>query len=201
GPLAPASALCERPTAPDPAGLVDRARPLGARLRHRARPAIAGAARRRARDRHRAVLRPGHMGDGRLPRPLPALRCAGGLGDGRRHAVTRVRDTALAGLGLAIARPALAVAAVATKLDDGGPVFYRQRRVGLHGVEFDLVKLRTMSVGAEQLGAGYAVNEGDPRITRVGRALRRLSIDEIPQLWNVVRGDMSLIGPRPTLAY
>jgi lipopolysaccharide/colanic/teichoic acid biosynthesis glycosyltransferase len=87
------------------------------------------------------------------------------------------------------------------KLDDGGPVFYRQRRVGLNGEEFDLLKLRTMEVGAEQKGAGYAVNEHDPRITRVGRVLRRLSLDELPQLWNVVRGDMSLIGPRPTLAY
>jgi lipopolysaccharide/colanic/teichoic acid biosynthesis glycosyltransferase len=115
--------------------------------------------------------------------------------------VNRVLDAVLAGIGLAIASPALAVAAAATKLDDGGPVLYRQRRVGLHGVEFELVKLRTMTVGAEQQGAGYAVNEGDPRITRVGRMLRRLSIDEIPQLWNVVRGDMSLIGPRPTLAY
>jgi lipopolysaccharide/colanic/teichoic acid biosynthesis glycosyltransferase len=95
----------------------------------------------------------------------------------------------------------LAVAAVAIKLDDGGPVFYRQRRVGLNGEQFELLKLRTMEVGAEHRGAGYAVNEGDPRITRVGRALRRLSLDEIPQLWNVVRGDMSLVGPRPTLAY
>jgi lipopolysaccharide/colanic/teichoic acid biosynthesis glycosyltransferase len=115
--------------------------------------------------------------------------------------VNRVLDAALAGIGLAIASPALAIAGVATKLDDGGPVFYRQRRVGLHGKEFELVKLRTMRVGAERQGAGYAVNEGDPRITRVGRVLRRLSVDEIPQLWNVVRGDMSLIGPRPTLAY
>jgi lipopolysaccharide/colanic/teichoic acid biosynthesis glycosyltransferase len=115
--------------------------------------------------------------------------------------VNRVLDAALAGVGLAIASPALAIAAVATKLDDGGPALYRQRRVGLHGKEFELVKLRTMTVGAERQGAGYAVNEGDPRITRVGRVLRRLSIDEIPQLWNVVRGDMSLIGPRPTLAY
>jgi lipopolysaccharide/colanic/teichoic acid biosynthesis glycosyltransferase len=64
-----------------------------------------------------------------------------------------------------------------------------------------LLKLRTMEVGAETRGAGFAVNEGDPRITRVGRILRRLSIDEVPQLWNVVRGDMSLVGPRPTLAY
>jgi lipopolysaccharide/colanic/teichoic acid biosynthesis glycosyltransferase len=90
---------------------------------------------------------------------------------------------------------------VAIKLDDGGPVFYRQRRVGLHGGEFELLKLRTMEVGAEARGAGFAVSEGDPRITRVGRVLRRLSLDELPQLWNVVRGDMSLIGPRPTLAY
>ncbi len=110
-------------------------------------------------------------------------------------------DAALAGAGLAIASPALAAAAVAIKLDDGGPIFFRQRRVGLHGEEFELVKLRTMTVGAECEGAGYAVDEGDPRITPVGRVLRRLSIDEIPQLWNVVRGDMSLIGPRPTLAY
>jgi lipopolysaccharide/colanic/teichoic acid biosynthesis glycosyltransferase len=115
--------------------------------------------------------------------------------------VNRVVDAALAGLGLAASSPALALAALAIKLDDGGPVLYRQRRVGLHGDEFELVKLRTMKVGAEREGAGYAVNEGDPRITRAGRILRRLSIDEIPQLWNVVRGDMSLIGPRPTLAY
>jgi len=115
--------------------------------------------------------------------------------------MNRLLDAALSGIGLAIASPALAAAAVAIKLDDGGPVLYRQRRVGLHGDEFELVKLRTMTVGAEQRGTGYAVNEGDPRITRVGRMLRRLSIDEIPQLWNVARGDMSLIGPRPTLAY
>ena len=115
--------------------------------------------------------------------------------------MNRILDAALAGLGLAIASPALAVAAVAIKLDDGGPVLYRQRRVGLQGEGFELVKLRTMTVGAERQGAGYAVNEGDPRITRAGRTLRRLSVDEIPQLWNVVRGDMSLIGPRPTLAY
>ena len=102
---------------------------------------------------------------------------------------------------LTLASPFLAVSALAIKLDDGGPVFYRQRRVGKDGAEFELVKLRTMEVGAEHKGAGFAVNEGDPRITRVGRLLRRLSLDELPQLWNVVRGDMSLIGPRPTLAY
>jgi len=115
--------------------------------------------------------------------------------------VNRGADVALAGVGLAIASPVLAIAAAAIKLDDGGPVLYRQRRVGLNGQEFELVKLRTMEVGAEHKGAGYAVSEGDPRITRAGRLLRRLSIDEIPQLWNIVRGEMSLIGPRPTLAY
>jgi len=80
-------------------------------------------------------------------------------------------------------------------------VLYRQRRVGKDGVDFDLVKLRTMVVGAEHQGAGFAVDEGDRRITRAGRILRRLSLDELPQLWNVLRGDMSMIGPRPTLRY
>jgi lipopolysaccharide/colanic/teichoic acid biosynthesis glycosyltransferase len=115
--------------------------------------------------------------------------------------VNRALDVVGASAALALASPALALAALAVKLEDGGPVLYRQRRVGLHGREFELVKLRTMVVGAEREGAGWAVNEGDPRITRVGRLLRRLSLDELPQLWNVVRGDMSLIGPRPTLSY
>jgi lipopolysaccharide/colanic/teichoic acid biosynthesis glycosyltransferase len=115
--------------------------------------------------------------------------------------VNRALDVAGASLGLALASPFLAAGALATKLIDGGPVLYRQRRVGKDGVEFELLKLRTMVVGAERQGAGLAVNRGDPRITRVGRLLRRLSLDELPQLWNVVRGEMSLIGPRPTLAY
>jgi lipopolysaccharide/colanic/teichoic acid biosynthesis glycosyltransferase len=123
------------------------------------------------------------------------------VGAGGGDALNRAVDAVGAGLGLALASPVLAAAAAAIKLDDGGPVFYRQRRVGQDGEEFELMKLRTMVVGAEQQGAGFAVNVGDPRITRVGRLLRRLSIDELPQLWNVVRGDMSLIGPRPTLAY
>jgi len=80
-------------------------------------------------------------------------------------------------------------------------VLFRQTRVGKDGGDFELLKLRTMVVGAEAIGAGYAVNEGDSRITRAGRILRRLSLDELPQLWNVVRGDMSMIGPRPTLRY
>ena len=80
-------------------------------------------------------------------------------------------------------------------------MLYRQTRVGKDGVDFELIKLRTMVVDAETQGAGFAVDEGDPRITRVGRILRKLSLDELPQLWNVARGDMSLIGPRPTLRY
>jgi lipopolysaccharide/colanic/teichoic acid biosynthesis glycosyltransferase len=115
--------------------------------------------------------------------------------------VNRALDVVGASLGLALASPFIAAGVLATKLVDGGPVLYKQRRVGKDGVEFELVKLRTMVVGAEQQGAGWAVNRGDPRITRVGRVLRRLSLDELPQLWNVVRGEMSLIGPRPTLAY
>jgi lipopolysaccharide/colanic/teichoic acid biosynthesis glycosyltransferase len=115
--------------------------------------------------------------------------------------VNRALDVVGASLGLALASPFLAAGALAIKLADGGPVVYRQRRVGKDGREFELFKLRTMVVGAEQQGAGWAVNRGDPRITRAGRLLRRLSLDELPQLWNVVRGEMSLIGPRPTLAY
>ncbi|HEX5467601.1 MAG TPA: sugar transferase [Gaiellaceae bacterium] len=110
-------------------------------------------------------------------------------------------DLVGAGVGLALASPLLALAALAIKLDDGGPVFYRQRRIGLGGEEFDLIKLRTMIPGAEAQGAGWAVDYGDPRITRAGRLLRRLSVDEVPQLWNVLHGEMSLVGPRPTLAY
>ena len=115
--------------------------------------------------------------------------------------MNRVLDVAGSAVGLAVSSPFLAAAALAIKLDDGGPVLYRQRRVGRHGEEFDLLKLRTMVVGAEKQGAGWAVNRGDPRITRAGRLLRRLSLDELPQFWNVLRGDMSLIGPRPTLSY
>jgi lipopolysaccharide/colanic/teichoic acid biosynthesis glycosyltransferase len=115
--------------------------------------------------------------------------------------VNRALDVALAGTGLVLTSPLLALAALAVKLEDGGPVLYRQARVGKDGADFELLKLRTMVVGAERHGAGFAVDRGDPRITRAGRVLRRLSLDELPQLWNVVRGDMSMIGPRPTLRY
>ena len=115
--------------------------------------------------------------------------------------MNRVADVIVAGTGLVLTSPILGLAALATKLDGGGPVLYRQTRVGKDGDDFEVLKLRSMVVGAERLGAGYAVDQGDARITRVGRILRRTSIDELPQLWNVVRGDMSVIGPRPTLRY
>jgi lipopolysaccharide/colanic/teichoic acid biosynthesis glycosyltransferase len=115
--------------------------------------------------------------------------------------MNRLLDIFAAGLGLAVTSPLLAASALAVKLEDGGPMLFRQTRVGIDGVEFELLKLRTMVVDAERKGAGFAVDAGDSRITRVGRVLRKTSIDELPQLWNVVRGEMSLIGPRPTLGY
>ena len=115
--------------------------------------------------------------------------------------MNRVADIAVAGTALVVSSPLLGLAALAIKLEDGGPVLYRQTRVGKDGVDFELLKLRTMIVGAEHQGAGFAVNEGDARITRAGKILRKLSLDELPQLWNVVRGDMSAVGPRPTLRY
>ena len=123
------------------------------------------------------------------------------MGGGGGNALNRALDVAIAGTGLVVTSPVLAAAALAVKLEDGGPVLYRQTRVGKGGADFELLKLRTMVVGAERIGSGYAVDRGDSRITRVGRILRRLSIDELPQLWNVVRGEMSVIGPRPTLRY
>ena len=123
------------------------------------------------------------------------------MGQGEGHEVNRAIDVVVAGVGLALASPILGLAALATKLESGGPILYRQTRVGRNGEDFEVLKLRSMVVGAEKFGAGYAVDRGDTRITRVGRILRRTSIDELPQLWNILRGDMSVIGPRPTLRY
>jgi lipopolysaccharide/colanic/teichoic acid biosynthesis glycosyltransferase len=108
-------------------------------------------------------------------------------------------DLFLASLGLLLAGVPLLVAMAAIRLETPGHPIYRQRRVGRHGREFDLYKLRTMVHGAEHQGAGMAVNEGDPRITRVGALLRRVSLDELPNLLNVLRGEMSIVGPRPTI--
>ena len=113
--------------------------------------------------------------------------------------MNRPLDLALAGVLLVVTAPLLALVALAIKLESRGPVFYRQRRVGKDGRPFELLKLRTMVPGAESMGAGIYVLEGDPRITRVGRRLRRFSLDELPNLVNVVRGDLALVGPRPTV--
>jgi lipopolysaccharide/colanic/teichoic acid biosynthesis glycosyltransferase len=113
--------------------------------------------------------------------------------------IRRVVDIGVSALLLALTSPVLAVAVVAIRLESTGPAIYRQRRIGLGGRPFEVLKLRTMVQGAEGIGAGLAVNEDDPRITRVGALLRRTSLDELPNLLNVLRGEMSLIGPRPTL--
>jgi exopolysaccharide biosynthesis polyprenyl glycosylphosphotransferase len=123
--------------------------------------------------------------------------------------IKRSFDILGAGILLVLAAPVLALTALAIKLDDGGPVLFRQSRVGLRGKEFSCLKFRSMCTDAEaRLAALAAQNEGagplfkmadDPRITRVGRLIRRLSIDELPQLWNAFRGEMSLVGPRPAL--
>jgi lipopolysaccharide/colanic/teichoic acid biosynthesis glycosyltransferase len=113
--------------------------------------------------------------------------------------IARTVDILVAALVLVLTAPLLALAAVAIKLTSRGGVLYRQPRAGLHGEVFNVIKLRTMVAGAEFIGAGMAVDAGDQRITRVGALLRRTSIDELPNLVNVLRGEMSLIGPRPTL--
>ena len=105
----------------------------------------------------------------------------------------------VAGVLLLLTAPALGLAALAIRLESRGPAFYRQRRVGRHGEPFELFKLRTMVPGAEAMGAGIYVLEGDPRITRVGRLLRRFSLDELPNLFNVLKGDLAIVGPRPTI--
>ncbi len=111
----------------------------------------------------------------------------------------RALDVVVAATALALASPLLALAALLIRLESPGHPVYRQRRVGLGGRPFEVYKLRTMVTGAEHMGAGLAVDEGDTRITRVGGLLRRTSLDEVPNLVNVVRGEMSLVGPRPTV--
>jgi lipopolysaccharide/colanic/teichoic acid biosynthesis glycosyltransferase len=116
-----------------------------------------------------------------------------------RPNASRALDLLVASLVLALAAPVLALAAILVKLESRGAVFYRQRRVGRDGKPFELWKLRTMVPGAESMGAGIYVVEGDPRITRTGRLLRRFSLDELPNLINVLRGEMAIVGPRPTV--
>src|SRR5215213_11371626 len=113
--------------------------------------------------------------------------------------MNRAFDIVIAAAALVILSPAIAIAAVAIRLESRGGAFFRQRRVGRHGEPFELWKLRTMVPGAEAMGAGIYVLEGDPRITRIGRLLRRFSLDELPNLVNVLRGEMAIVGPRPTV--
>jgi lipopolysaccharide/colanic/teichoic acid biosynthesis glycosyltransferase len=128
---------------------------------------------------------------------LPDLRMTGAayLASRRKRAL----DLVVAAVGLVLAAPVLAAAVAAIRLESRGHPIYRQRRVGRRGRPFEVYKLRTMVSGAEGLGAGLAVDEGDTRITRVGALLRRTSLDEVPNLVNVLQGEMSLVGPRPTL--
>ena len=113
--------------------------------------------------------------------------------------MTRLVDVLVAGVALVLSSPLLLAAMIAVRLETHGSPIYRQHRVGRDGEPFEMLKLRTMVSGAEHVGAGLAVNHGDPRITRVGRFLRRFSIDELPNLVNVLRGEMSIVGPRPTI--
>jgi lipopolysaccharide/colanic/teichoic acid biosynthesis glycosyltransferase len=113
--------------------------------------------------------------------------------------IRRALDILVSASVLLLSSPLLALAMLAVRLESAGHPLYRQRRVGRDGRPFDVIKLRTMVDGAEHIGAGLAVNENDARITRVGALLRRTSLDELPNLLNVLRGEMSLIGPRPTV--
>jgi lipopolysaccharide/colanic/teichoic acid biosynthesis glycosyltransferase len=113
--------------------------------------------------------------------------------------IRRTVDIIFGMLALIVAAPVIVLAMLAIRLESRGHPIYRQRRVGKDGQEFDLLKLRTMVDGAEHVGAGLAINENDPRVTRVGAFLRRTSLDELPNLLGVVRGELSFIGPRPTI--
>ena len=124
-----------------------------------------------------------------MPRPGP-------VGGRAKRALDLVVALPLA----VVLSPAMAVIALLVRRDSPGPALFRQQRIGYAGRPFTLLKYRTMVVGAEGMGAGLAVVAGDSRITPLGATLRRLSLDELPQLWNIVRGDMSLVGPRPTVA-
>ncbi len=111
----------------------------------------------------------------------------------------RTTDILMSALGLVAAAPVIAVAALAVKLDSRGPVFFGHERVGKWGRPFKVWKIRTMREDSESMGAAVTA-AGDPRVTRVGRRLRAFKIDELPQFWNVLKGEMSLVGPRPEVA-
>lgn len=113
----------------------------------------------------------------------------------------RLFDVIFGSLLLLLLLPLFAVISIAVKLDSRGPVLFKQERLGLGARVFEIYKFRSMCVGAEQMGTGQYSFSGDPRVTRVGKVLRATSLDELPQLLNIVKGDMSFIGPRPPLTY
>ncbi len=113
--------------------------------------------------------------------------------------ISRAIDLTIGLAGSILTAPLVAVLVVAIRLESPGDPIYRQKRIGRDGQPFEIYKLRTMVSGAEHKGAGLAIAEGDDRITRIGTLLRRYSLDELPNLWNVVRGEMAIVGPRPTL--
>lgn len=148
------------------------------------------------RDRH-AALRTAMREAGMAVGPDGPIARPGGtrLGD----LVRRLFDVVVAGLALLVLAVPLGLVLLVVRLESPGSPIFRQRRVGLDGEEFDVLKVRTMVQGAERMGAGLAIVAGDARITRLGRLLRRTSIDELPQFVNVLRGEMSIVGPRPTV--
>lgn len=113
--------------------------------------------------------------------------------------MNRPLEIILALSALVVTAPVALIASLLIRLEGGGPVIYRQRRVGMDGVEFEMLKLRTMKPGSDPVGVGTIVAVGDTRVTPVGRWLRRTSLDELPNLINVLRGEMALVGPRPTI--
>ncbi len=113
----------------------------------------------------------------------------------------RTIDCILSALALVLLSPLLLIVAIAVKLDSKGPILFKQKRLGLHGKEFFILKFRSMTVNAEHTGSGVYSDDNDPRVTRVGKFIRATSIDELPQLINILRGDMAIVGPRPPLTY
>lgn len=118
-----------------------------------------------------------------------------------KHSIKRVLDIAISLLVLVVLSPVFLITAIAIKLTSPGPVIFKQRRIGLGGKEFNIYKFRSMTLNAEHTGSGVYSGKGDARVTRIGRIIRATSIDELPQAVNMLKGDMSLIGPRPPLTY
>ncbi len=147
-------------------------------------------------DRH-AALRARMRAAGRAVGPDGPISRPGGTVAG--NAVRRLTDVVVSAVALGVLAVPLGLVLLVVRLESPGPPIFRQRRVGRDGREFDVLKVRTMVQGAERMGAGLAIVRGDSRITRLGRLLRRTSIDELPQFVNVLRGEMAIVGPRPTV--